>query len=644
MIRRIKKLNKSVSNKIAAGEVVERPASVIKELLENCIDANASSIVIEIKDAGKSYIRISDNGRGIYKEDINLAFERHATSKIYSDEEIYDIKSLGFRGEALASIASVSNVEIISKTVDAEYGIKAELMNGEIIRENSIGCPNGTTLVVKDLFYNTPARHKFLKSNSTETNYISTIVNNIALSHPDISFRYIINNKNIFTTQGNNDLYSTIYTIYGKDIAQNLIKIDYEDEDVKLSGFISNTSYTRGNRQLQTCFVNGRYVKSKVVYKAINGAYSTLLPHNRFPICFLYLDIPSSKVDVNIHPAKTEIRFRDEKRVLDFILNCLKERLLNSNLIPDVNIGKNSNLKEEKKFQYSDLDKEALDEGSEQLSIAIKEKEKMAFIEPEYKGNIAVKKEKFIEKEEYNERQNENTIEVDVRQRSKEEEIGKIFDEIFVAQKQKEIIVPRREKSPKRQKHLLDDIKIIGQLFSTFIICEKGEQMLLIDQHAAHERILYEKFMKNYLNSEILSQILLEPIVLELNYIDKNSIMENKNIFARLGYKIEEFGYNTIILREVPILFGVPVAKKFFQEIAENLNSDLKNSYEFKIERIIQMSCKNAIKAADKLENIEMEKLIDDLKKLENSFTCPHGRPLVFSISKTEIERKFLRT
>ncbi|MCT4565182.1 MAG: DNA mismatch repair endonuclease MutL [Maledivibacter sp.] len=644
MIRRIKRLDKSVSNKIAAGEVVERPASVIKELLENSIDANASSIVIEIKDAGKSYIRISDDGKGIDREDINLAFERHATSKIYSDKEIYDIKSLGFRGEALASIASVSNVEIITKTSDDEYGIKAELMNGEIIRSSSIGCTNGTTLVVKDLFYNTPARHKFLKSNATETNYIGTIVNNIALSHPEVSFRYIVNNKNIFTTQGKNDLYSTIYTIYGREIAQNLIEIDYEDEEVRLKGFISNTRATRGNKQLQICFVNGRYVRSRVVLKAIDGAYNTLLPINRFPICFLYLDIPTNKVDVNIHPAKTEIRFRDEKRILNFIVNCLKESLLNSNLIPDVNIGNKSNDKEEKKFQYSEVDKVDIDRVSEQISIDTHTKENIPFVEPKYEENVDINRQDAIQHEGYKETIRENIIKSDAGERSKEEKLGEIFDEIFVNKKQEEVILPRKEEPRSDKKHLLDDIKIIGQLFSTFIICEKGNQMLLIDQHAAHERILYERFMESYLESEMLSQILLEPIVLELNYVDKNRIMGNKNIFARLGYKIEEFGYNTIILREVPILFGAPVAKKFFEEIAENLNDDSKNSYEFKIERIIQMSCKNAIKAADKLGEIEMEKLIDDLKKLENSFTCPHGRPLVFSISKSEIERKFLRT
>ncbi len=650
MIKRIKKLDKSVSNKIAAGEVVERPASVVKELLENSIDAKSTSIVIEIKDAGKSYIRVSDNGGGIYRDDINLAFERHATSKIHTDDEIYDIKSLGFRGEALASIASVSNVEVITRTSDDEYGIKVELMGGEIINESSLGCPNGTTIVIKDLFYNTPARHKFLKSNSTETNYISSIVNNIALSHPEISFRYIVNNKNIFTTQGNNDLFSTIYTIYGKDNAQNLIEIRGEDDTIKLRGFISNTTYTRGNRQLQICFVNGRYVKSRVISKAIDSAYNTLIPHNRFAICFLYIELPSSKVDVNIHPAKTEIRFRDEKQVSNYIYKCLRDKLLKTNLIPDVNIGKTNTKKTENEFKYLNFDKEKEVDSSEQLSISVKDKENTFLKDYKKTESTPIEREKFYSRREHNRNQNENNIVGDVKKRevakeTKEEaEIGEIFEEIFIPDRPREIVKPKKEEPIEPEEHLLDNINILGQLFSTYIICQKDDKMFLIDQHAAHERILYEKFMNNYLKSEIISQILLDPIIVELNYLDKNIIMGNKNIFMRLGYKIEEFGYNTIILREVPIMFGGPVAKKFFLKIAENLNNDSKNSYEYKMERIIQMSCKKAIKAADNLYNIEIEKLIEDLKALENPFTCPHGRPVIVSITKSEIERKFLRT
>ncbi|WP_432409540.1 DNA mismatch repair endonuclease MutL [Wukongibacter sp. M2B1] len=649
-MKRIKKLDKSVSNKIAAGEVVERPASVVKELLENSIDANSTSIVIEIKDAGKSYIRVSDNGIGIYREDISLAFERHATSKIYTDEEIYNIKSLGFRGEALASIASVSNAEVITRTVDDEYGMKVELMGGEIINESSLGCPNGTTIVIKDLFYNTPARHKFLKSNSTETNYISSIVNNIALSHPEISFRYIVNNKNVFTTQGNNDLFSTIYTIYGKENAQNLIEIGGEEDTIKLRGFISNTTYTRGNRQLQIAFVNGRYVKSRVISKAIDSAYNTLIPHNRFAICFLYIDIPSNKIDVNIHPAKTEIRFRDEKQVSNFIYKCLRDKLLKTNLIPDINIGKMKNRKVENEFKYINFDKEKELDSSEQLSISVKDKKDTFFKNHKKVEGRSVEREEYYPKQEDNRNQNENNIVDDVKERysaketREEAEIGKIFKEIFISDKPKEIVKPKIEELKEPEEHLLDNINIVGQIFSTYIIYEKDDKMFLIDQHAAHERILYEKFMNNYLKSEIISQILLDPIIVELNYLDKNIIMGNRNIFMRLGYKIEEFGYNTIILREVPIMFGGPVAKKFFLEVAENLNNDSKNGYEYRIERIIQMSCKKAIKASDNLYDIEIEKLIEDLKGLENPFTCPHGRPVIVSITKSEIERKFLRT
>ncbi len=341
MINRIEKLDKNISNKIAAGEVIDRPSSVIKELVENAVDAGSTSIIVEIKDAGKSFIRISDDGVGINKKDLELAFERHATSKIKSDHEIYNIKSLGFRGEALASIASISDVEIITKTQDDETGIKGEVKNGEMVNKQEIGCPQGTTIIVKDLFYNIPARFKFLKSDSSETNSISNMVNKLALSHPEIAVRYIIDNKIIFATQGKGDIHKTIHTIYGKDISKNLIKISNKENEIAINGYISNISTSRGNRQLQTFFINGRYVKSKVLSEAIDLSYKTLLPSNKFSICFLYIDISYDKVDVNIHPAKTEIRFNDEKLIKGFIGSTIKKYLLNTNLIPKVGIESN---------------------------------------------------------------------------------------------------------------------------------------------------------------------------------------------------------------------------------------------------------------------------------------------------------------
>ncbi|MDK2920100.1 MAG: mismatch repair protein MutL [Candidatus Petromonas sp.] len=623
MLKRIRKLDKNVSNKIAAGEVVERPASVVKELIENSIDAGSSSITVEIKDAGKSYIRISDNGSGIHRNDIALAFERHATSKIYNEADIFNVKSLGFRGEALASIASVSNMELITKTNSEDNGIRARLKNGEITNKEEVGCPTGTTIIVKDLFYNTPARYKFLKANSTETTYISSTVNKLALSHPKIAFKYIVDNKNIFTTAGNGDIYSTIYTIYGREIVKNLLKIDDRIDEISMQGYISNTNYTRGNRQLQILFVNGRYIKSKMLMETINDSYKTLLPVNRFPICFLYLDIPADKIDVNIHPAKVEIRFHDEKKVRDFVYRTIREKLLNSNLIPNVSI-ENKNKINSKSMPYKSENKNIkesflINDKSEQLTI---NKE----LNPMNSIFNARKSKSFT---------NGNMISEDV-----DLHLKKLIEK---ANSLKIFSNESEEENP-FERTLFSELNIIGQIFSTYIICEREDEMFLIDQHAAHERILYEKYLDSFINSEVVSQILLEPIVIDLNYLDKDILMQYKNIFSRLGYKVEEFGYNTIILREVPILFGKPVAESFFIELIEGLDENIKSNYQLQIERIIQQSCKNAIKAHDTLENIEIKSLINDLQSLENPFTCPHGRPIIISISKTEIEKKFMRT
>lgn len=628
MINRIKKLHENVSNKIAAGEVVERPASVVKELIENSIDAKATSITIEIMEAGKSYIRISDNGIGILADDIDLAFERHATSKIFTDIDIYNVKSLGFRGEALASIASVSNVEIITKTKEAEFGLRVDIKNGRIIDKSQVGCPKGTTIIIKDLFYNTPARYKFLKSNSAETNYISSIVNKLALSRSEISFKYIVNNKNIFTTPGEEDIYSTIYTIYGKDIAKNLLKIKDSKDKISVDGYISNLKYTRGNRQLQVIFVNGRYIKSKAISDAINIAYKTLLPINRFPICFLYIQVPYDSLDVNIHPAKTEIRFHDERLVKNFISQVINKGLLTSNLIPEVKVKEKNNTDSKVNGLAN-----RTSTNSDNKNIFVKDNsEQIHFSKTIDKRNNDARDDRHAIKKEDNIKTDKSNEEFQINEILQDMNKTKIMNK----DEKKENI---RDKS-----ELFDELNIIGQLFYTYIICEKGEDMFLIDQHAAHERILYEKYLDSFLNSEVISQILLDPIVLDLNYLDKEMLMQYKNIFSRLGYKIDEFGYNTIILREVPILFGKPVAKDFFLKLVEGMEKDISNNYEMKLEKIIQQSCKSAIKAYDSLKNVEIKKLLKDLKDVKNPFTCPHGRPIIISITKSEIEKKFMRT
>lgn len=628
MIRRIKKLEDTISNKIAAGEVVERPSSVVKELIENSIDAMATNITIEVENAGKSFIRVTDNGSGIYMGDIEIAFQRHATSKISSVEDIYNIRSLGFRGEALASIASVSKVEVITKNKENNTGIKAIVNNGMVDKIEEIGCPVGTTMIVKDLFFNTPARYKFLKSDSVETNYISLIVNKLALSHPKISFKYILDNRVVFITPGNGNIYDTIYTIYGKNIAKNLIKIDKSLADIKIYGYTSNLKMSRGNKQLQIIFVNGRYISSKLIKEAINSAYKSLLINNRFPICFLYIDLPPNKVDINIHPSKTEVRFNEENKVKGFIYSAIKDSVLNVNLIPKVDIKEQTNInntdmviKDVSKTTYIEDKKEI--KQKDNINIAKKKDHNDGFVKDIYKVKS-------------------NQVENNVVDNEKEQ------IDIFINEVLKNTLditnIDNEEKNDLEfSKEIFKELRVIGQIFNTYIICEKENQMYLIDQHAAHEKILYEDYLDSFSKKEILSQILLEPIVINTNYIDKQFVLDNKDFFGSLGYKVEDFGHNTIIIREVPMVFGVPTAKSFFYEVLDNYDK-IENNNNIALDKIIKLSCKKAIKANDQLKSIEIEKLLIELSRLNNPFTCPHGRPVIISITKNEIEKKFKRT
>ncbi len=621
MLKRIERLDESISNKIAAGEVVERPSSVVKEMVENSIDANATNITIEIKNSGKSVIRVSDNGLGIYKDDIRLAFERHATSKIKNDIDIYNIKSLGFRGEALASIASVSNVELITKIENEKSGNKAIVRSGILKELTEIGCPQGTTIIVKDLFFNTPARYKFLKSNAAETNSINWVVNNLALSHPDISFRYIIDNKTIFTTPGNNDIQNTILTIYGKDIVKNLIRVQCYKENIDLKGYISDINYTRGNRQLQAVFVNGRYVESQELTESINAAYKTLLTVNRYPICFLYINIPTNKIDINIHPAKTKIRFNEEGHIKSFIYSSLRETLLKTNLVPDTGL-ENSNSSNFTNQEYKNVNMKERLEVEQKTKLSSNQN-----FQNQADTYSGIQENESYNKEDSNEKEQINIF------------IKEVLNNLNTDNYKDDYL---KEKKEENIKDLIKSFRIVGQLFDTYIICEKDDQMYLIDQHAAHEKVLYEKYIQSYSHNEIISQILLEPIIIEKNYSDKKIILDSIGILNRLGYKVEDFGYNTIIIREIPIDFNINIAKIFFENIIEKY---IHNKHgDIIMTDIVQMACKNAIKAKNTLDNIEIKALLNDLSTLENPFTCPHGRPVIISISKYELEKKFKRT
>ncbi|WZL74951.1 DNA mismatch repair endonuclease MutL [Clostridiaceae bacterium 35-E11] len=626
MKSRIKKLDKFIANKIAAGEVVDRPASVVKELLENAIDAHASEIIIEIKEGGKSYLRVTDNGSGIHESDVKIAFERHATSKIRDVEDLNTIISLGFRGEALASIASVSQVELITKTEDVLAGSYLELHGGKIIEHREIGCPQGTTLVIKNLFYNTPARFQFMKSNAAETSYISNIIGKYALAYPHISFRFINNGTIVFTTSGSGSVINNIAGIYGKEIAQNMYLVKNKNELLTLEGYISKPSISRGNRQLQACFVNGRYIKSEVINNAIDEAYKTLVMVNKFPICIIYLTISPNKLDVNIHPTKTEIRFHDPAYIKRFIIESLRKKLLDENLIPDVNFNvpkATTNFQECIQERMIDLNlsstttKKLTENIGEKQVIEqhIVKEDKLPFIANNtIKSNIP---KKVVHKEEMKEKDQVSS------------QIVKIYKNIY-------------DESKKTQ--LPKNIRIIGQIFNSYLIGQDGDIMYLIDQHAAHERIMYEQLLRQYKQQSIISQKRLTPILIELSYAEFETVKNNIDIFKNLGFEIEEFGMNTYMLRAVPLVFGEPEARQFFLEVLDNLQKQIHNSYDMKMDKIIHMACKQAIKAKDKLDTIEITELMKQLSSLDNPFTCPHGRPVIVSISKYELEKKFKRT
>lgn len=598
MDNKIKILDDNTINKISAGEVVERPASIVKELIENSIDANSTNITIEIKNGGKSYIRITDNGNGIKPEDIQLAFLRHSTSKISRPDDLSKILSLGFRGEALASISAISMVELITKTDDNDIGKSIEIHGGTLKRELDTGAPNGTTVIIKNIFFNTPVRRKFLKSEGAEAAKISDIINKLAMCNPNISFTYIKDDINVIKTPGNNNVKSTIYSIYGKEYAKSLLEINYVSEDFKIWGYISIPSLTRGNRNNQLFFVNKRYISSLMLSKAVEDAYSSLITINRYPIVFLYINLNPESIDVNVHPSKIEIKFENETKLINKIKEIIKKRLLRENLVPKVTLIKeNSPEKQEniidiinttKNTKYKNINND-IDFNKDQDEIH----------EDSYISDIDVKKNKG----------------------------------------------DKREYKTCTNKEIFPDLNILGRVFDTYIIGEDRElnSLYMIDQHAAHERVMYEKFKKQYQEEKIVIQPLLISENLNLNHEEYQLVSNNIELFRKLGFDIEEFGQNTIILRGVPMIFGSPDSSKLFIDILDNLNNEINNSYDLRVEKIIKLSCTNAIKAGDNIMEIEINKLITDLKSCNNPFTCPHGRPITIKITRYEIEKMFKR-
>ena len=644
----IKVLDQSTINKIAAGEVVERPSSVVKELIENSIDANSSAITVEIKEGGISFIRITDNGKGIQKDDIQTAFIRHSTSKIKSIEDLVTVSSLGFRGEALASIAAVSQVEVITKTYNDITGVRYVIEGGKEISKEEIGCPEGTTIIVNNIFFNTPARRKFLKKAATEGAYVSELINRLALGNMHISFKFIYNNTIKLHTSGNNVLKDCIFNIYGKEIAKNLIPITIKEDDFEINGFIGKPSISRANRNYENYFINGRYIKSKIIIKAIEEGYKSKLTVHRYPFTAFYIKIDPKLIDVNVHPTKMEIRFYNESIIYSSIVKGINDSLRKIELIPEVLI--DTRKKEQPKInndKYSipePFEKNKMKETKNELL-----KEKLTSYGDKNK-NTTFLRNSIISNDNVHKAllKDENPIikEKNLVGNTVKREINNLINNSNNDKDKKAPIVEQGvllENNNSNETTIKKHI-IIGQLFNTYWIVELENKFYIIDQHAAHERVLYEKFINKIKNSTILSQGLLQPIILHVSPREKQLIKDYEKLFRELGFEIEDFGKDAYAIRAVPYIFNRSLTKQQFIELLDSLNEHYDpDKYDIIRNNVATMACKAAVKANDKLSLIEYEKLFDELLDIEDPYTCPHGRPTIISMTKYELEKKFKR-
>lgn len=609
---KIKVLDDLTIQKIAAGEVIERPSSVVKELIENALDANSTNITIETREGGKKYIRITDDGDGIYENDLINAFKPHSTSKLAKIDDLYNINSFGFRGEALASISSVAKVEVLTKTEKNVSGIQAFVEESKIIKQLPVGCPKGTTMIVRDLFYNLPVRRKFLKSNTVEGNYITDIVYKLALGNCGVSFKYIKDNQVVLNTSKNNNLRDNIYILLGKEFIDGLMEIQFENEDFKIYGYISNNQFYRGNRSHQYLYVNNRYVKNVGLTNIIETKYKSLIPINRFPIFVLFVYIEPSLIDVNIHPTKEEVKFVNEEE-----FNTKLEYIIDKTLKDNLAVPK------------ATFTKEPIEKKDDSIPLLYEEK----FYSDDYKLNI---------------NKNEDNTQI--------LESMPIYEKDFNTYKIKHEEVIKRKEDINRidgnridgeddLKNILKRLKYIGIIFSTYIIAEDtlSNRVFIIDQHAAHERILYEKYKKEYEMEKVIIQPLLTPEIVELTDSEITMVLENIELLKNLGFVVEEFGNNSIIIRGVPVLFGEPQLKSLFLEIIDNISSIHNKNYEYRTDKIMKIACSNAIKGGDKIFSMEIQSLFEQLSQVENPYTCPHGRPTIIEILKEDVEKEFKR-
>ena len=689
IVGKIAVLDQQTIDKIAAGEVVERPASVVKELVENAIDAGATQITVEIKEGGIGYIRITDNGSGMEKDDIPVAFLRHSTSKIRSADDLLGVSSLGFRGEALSSISAVAMVELITKTKENELGSRCCIEGGVQKSLEEIGAPDGTTFIIRNLFYNTPARKKFLKSEMSEASAIHELMTHLAMSHPEVGFKVLIGGQMRIQTSGNGNLKDVIYHLYGRDVAMRLIEVDREEGPLHVRGFLGKPEISRGNRNYENYFVNGRYVKSKIIAKGIEDGYKTFMMQHRYPFVCLDIHMDGKMLDVNVHPTKMELRFSNQNLVYDLLERMTKDALSGRELIPEVTL-------DEPKKQAVTLEKAPQSAAVPQpmrpaerstanpamkLTMPTEQRSPVQTVrEPESTYQVQKPEQKVpLEKmwttpepqKEPVKPQDKNLEYFMEQMRKRVEERYKV-PEAPAAAEQTETIetaqstvpeqsatvpeTPVEEKPPQKPEQLdLFDGKllskeaavhhvIIGQLFDTYWLVQFGEKLYIIDQHAAHEKVLYERLMKDLRNRTFQSQMLSPPIILNLSMQEEELFLKYRSCFTDMGFEIEEFGEKAYAVRAVPANLPGVARREILMELLDSL-SDITGSgnSESLMDKVASMSCKAAVKGNHQMSAMEAKALIDELLSLENPYNCPHGRPTIISMSKYELEKKFKR-
>ena len=722
-LRKIAVLDQNTIDKIAAGEVVERPSSVVKELVENAIDAGATAVTVEITDGGKKLIRITDNGSGMEEDQIPLAFLRHATSKIEKVEDLEHIASLGFRGEALSSIAAVSQVELITKTPSAISGNRYVIEGGVEHSLEELGAPEGTTFLVRNLFYNTPARSKFLKSDTTEANYIHTLMEQLALSHPEISFKYIQNKQVKLHTSGNYSVKDVIYSVYGRDIAKALLEVEQENSFMKISGFVGKPEIARGNRSFENYYINGRYVKNNIITKAIENAYKGFLMQHKFPFVSLRMEMEGNDLDVNVHPAKREVRFAREQEVYDAIYDTVRNALTRREMIPKVTLGPEETSRKEDVVKSSAVPEPFEQKRREQIYGAPISRPQPVRESPASYSTMHLAKTEGILSEKNpspaltpseenlftgtlrkNQELDEAKKKVELEQQAKIAEVpaektapatATIPQETSAIAKPEESKIPdpptaeessdaakpvpsieseaqteqtstetpsapaepspapQKEPAPKQlelfEEKLLapesrNRIRMIGQVFDTYWLAEFDDNFYIIDQHAAHEKVYYERLVKKFRENSIDSQYLTPPLIVSLNMQEEEILNANKDYFEQFGFEIEHFGGREYCISAVPSnLYGL-TEEELFLEMLDHLDSDnSKDALDIFASRLATMACKAAVKGNNRLSMEEAEKLLDELMTLENPYHCPHGRPTIISMTKTEMEKKFKR-